>query len=620
MRQLLFYVVLLLAGGGNVSAGSAPADLLELSRHSQWLKLLRYEEIGLSGSLQSAINSPEFFLSEAGSQDPLAELQATLQALQLDTQGAPDRHALCRFPARALWLRQVLGDSLQLPDKVSCPELDKWTRHNSVESISVVFATGYLGNPASYYGHTLLKFNFHSPSAADRLMDTSVNYGAIMENNDDPLSYIVKGIFGGYDGGFSHIGFYFHNHNYGENELRDLWEYQLQLPAQDVELIVAHAWEVLGKRYTYYFFRRNCAYRMAEILELSSAVALTDHRRPWTIPQSLIQMLMESRIDGQPLVSEVVYHPSRQSRLYDRYLDLNADERTVLRQLVSLQPAQPEESMAGQPLHQQQRLLDTLLDYYQFVRDSSAGAADPANLAHRNTLAARYRLPPGAPQFSSREHQSADRGRKPGWLQLSLQYQNDRQQLGIRLRPAYYDPLDADAGHVRNGALSMGDLRLTARDGQLRLRQLDAINIETISPGLTGLPGDSSQAWNLRFGAEPLRLDCDSCRVVRLQGDRGIGLPLGQSLMAAVYVGGALQEQRLGEGHALARLSARLIYTGDGFSARLHTAHHQPTNAANGYNLTSIEARKPLGSNSDLRLLLEHNRGTELSLGLGWYW
>lgn len=611
----------MLTGGASETVDAQPLPLDRLSTHPQWLKLLRYERSGISPVQQSAIKSPEFFLSATGRQDPLAELQATLQALQSTAPTADNQHAVCRFPARALWLGAQLGDQLTLPKNVNCPDFDAWTRHNTVDSISVVFATGYLGNPASYYGHTLLKLNYRDAPNRTQLMDVSVNYGAIVEGNDDPLSYIVKGIFGGYDGGFSHIGFYFHNHNYGETELRDLWEYELQLPAPVVELIAAHAWEVLGKRYTYYFFRRNCAFRMAELLEVSDDIHLLGEWRPWTIPQSLVQSLEDSRIEDQPLVSSVRYHPSRQSRLYARYQDLTPAEQRHLKQLVEQAPDVTQQSMAGQPLATRHRLLDTLLDYYQFVRDQEAGINDPSNLAHKNALAERYRLPPGGTSFLQPTPAAAHQGRKPGWLQLSAVHDEQHNKaFGLRVRPAYYDPLDADAGHVRNGALGMADLRLTARHGQLRLRQLDIINIETISPGLTGLPGDRSKAWNLKFGVEPARLDCDSCRAVRLQGDRGIGLPIGQSLMTAVYIGGAVQEQRFGEGHALARLSSRLIYTRGEFSGRLNTAYHQPTNGAGGYKVTSIEARKRLGTNTDLRLLFEHNRGNELSLGLGWYW
>jgi hypothetical protein len=159
--------------------------------------------------------------------------------------------------------------------RIACPRFDGFIRNSEVESVSIIFATGFLGNPASYYGHALLKFNYTGTDSRSPLLDVSVNYGAILTGTDDPLTYMLKGVFGGYDGGFSHVHYYFHNHNYGENELRDLWEYRLDLPPEAVRLIVAHAWEVLGQRYTYYFFRRNCAFRMAEIVQVVDGVDIT---------------------------------------------------------------------------------------------------------------------------------------------------------------------------------------------------------------------------------------------------------------------------------------------------------------------------------------------------------
>ncbi len=604
-----------------------PSDVLrELSSHPVWLKLLHYEKSGLiQHRLQSAISSPEFFLAAEGSQNPLAELQATLSAFKerADANDATGSHAACRFPARAIWLKSQLGAELEIDKDATCPELDKWTRHNTVSSISVVFATGYLGNPASYYGHTLLKFNFTDDDSQGGLMDASLNYGAIVENDDDPITYIFKGIFGGYDGGFSHINFYFHNHNYGENELRDMWEYQLDLPPEAVKLVTAHAWEVLGKRYTYYFFRRNCAYRMAEILEIVEGLEIVPDGRPWTIPQSLIQSLGSASYENRPLLSEVSYHPSRQSRLYGKYQGLSRPEQQLFKELALEEIHFEDVSFTLQSLDSRQRILDTLLDYYQFIRDREAGAEDPANLAHRQTLAMRYQLPPGLPSFDTKEPESPHTGRAPSWFQLGLAHNSDSfGAVSLRLKPAYYDALDADHAHVKRAALSMGDLRLHISDLGIQLKQLDLISIASVSPAMTGLPGDTGTAWNLKVGVEPLRLDCEHCLVPRVQADRGYGFRLDESLFATTYVGAAVQENRLREGYGFARMGARLnLETGSLWDAQIQVEHRIPVaGRISTYNAWRLEARRSMGNNQDLRLLYERNRGDELTLALGWYW
>lgn len=624
MRPLLCLLAgLLLSTSHSAWSSDTPPSLEELSSQPAWLKLLHYEKNSpLHSRMQSAISSPEFFLAANGHVDPLAELEATLGALQDTTEKSPGTHAACRFPARALWLKSQLGHDLVLAD-AQCPELDQWTRHNSVSSISVIFATGYLGNPASYYGHTLLKFNFRDDNAQGSLMDLSLNYGAIVENDDDPVTYIVKGIFGGYDGGFSHINFYFHNHNYGENELRDMWEYQLELPQQAVDMIAAHAWEVLGKRYTYYFFRRNCAYRMAEILEVVDGLSIAADWRPWTIPQSLTQSLGEANYKGASLLSEVSYHPSRQARLYGKYSDLTPDEKRLFRQLALDEARFTDTAFTQTTLTSQHRVLDTLLDYYQLVRDRGAGDQDPANLAHRKTLSMRYQLPPGVPFTKALEPESPHTGRAPGWLQLGVTHNPDLpDSLAIRIRPAYYDALDADQGHIRQAGLSMGDLRLQVSGGNVRLRQLDILSIASMNPGHTDLPGDKSTAWNLKVGVEPLRLDCKHCLVPRIQADRGVGAQLNNNLFGAAYIGAAVQENRLDEGYGFARVTGSMhLVSGPKWNTRLQVEYRQPVaSSLSAYGTLQLETRRRIGSRNDLRLLYEHNRGEELTIALGHHW
>lgn len=128
-----------------------------------------------------------------------------------------------------------------------------WSRTGAVEGISVIFASGHLSNPASFYGHLLVKFNSPGERAAEDLLETTLNYGAVIPPNEGAISYIINGLLGGYNSTFTHLEFFQHNHNYAETQLRDLWEYELDLTPSEVDLIVSHTWEVLGKDNKYYF-------------------------------------------------------------------------------------------------------------------------------------------------------------------------------------------------------------------------------------------------------------------------------------------------------------------------------------------------------------------------------
>jgi hypothetical protein len=83
---------------------------------------------------------------------------------------------------------------------VACPKYEDYLDAFSTHSASLIFASGYLGNPASMFGHVFLKFNGESE---DGLLDNTFSYGAKVPDNENKLVYITKGILGGYQGKFS---------------------------------------------------------------------------------------------------------------------------------------------------------------------------------------------------------------------------------------------------------------------------------------------------------------------------------------------------------------------------------------------------------------------------------
>lgn len=606
----------------------ASLPLSTLAAHPGWHKLLHYEATGWPATLRSAIHSPGFFLDPAhGPTDPEAELRATLSALQQPAGAQPDTHAQCRFPARALWLQRQLGTALTLP-ALPCPRWDAWTRQHRITSVSIVLATGYLGNPASYYGHTLLKFNTADTPAGSTLRDPTINYGAILTGADDPLTYMVKGVFGGYDGGFSEIDYYFHRSQYGEQELRDLWEYELALSPDEVQYVAAHAWEVLGQEYQYFFFRRNCAFRMAELVQLLDGVDLIPAHRPWTIPQSVLQKAAQStRPDGTPLVRRVHHEPSRQSRFYAGYLALSDDERSAFRSLAL--DARPVEtsSLTHLPLPSQHAVLDTLIDYEQFLADPKARAAGLATPRYTAALRTRYRLPPGPASQPKVAVPPPHDGRRPGWLQAGVVHHESRQSPFVRVRMAYYDALDGDQGHVPNAGLTMFDLRVRADGTRVRLDQLELIAIESVNPGVTGLPGDRGEAWRLRLGMEPAVPGCHSdCVTPRAQGDWGTGRQLSRSLYGLVMVGGAAQGSIQGHGIGFGRLTGELMARpAAGWTARLAHEMRWPVDGTQpAHSVSRAELRYAPAVNWDVRVRHERSSaapgGGVTWLGVGGYW
>lgn len=608
-------------------SGAFATELAVLSKADDWRRLLHYEaDLFSPTGLKSAIHSQEFFLSEAGLTDPEAELRATLAAMEIPSlPGDEDAHAKCRFPARLLWLQKRFPEHRERLGTINCPAFATWSSIDHIDSISLVFANGYLGNPASYYGHLFLKFNGRKNRATSHLIDQTVNFGAIGTSQDDPLSYIVKGIAGGYDGGFSPVEFYFHNVNYGENELRDLWEYRLDLPADDVRYIVAHAWEVMHKRYTYYFFHDNCAYRVAELLEVVDGIQANPRSRPWIIPQAVLQAISSTNYRGRPLVASKVFHPSRQTRLYDRYVNLDLEQRGLVSAIIDRGLRIDGPGMEGLPLAKQQAVIDTLLDYHQFRNERQKPEGGRMSAAYAEALAARLRLPPGESAKMTKEPAAPDTGGAPSWVQVGVtHYQDGRDTQILRIRPAYYDSLDVSGAQGKSGGLSMGDLQLELDKDRLRIVRLDLIAIDSMNPAVTNLPGDRGLGWKLKAGLEQERLGCTDCLVPRGQGDVSIGSLLGSpDLFGALNAGAAVQGRGTFDGIGFARLGASLVFRPKSAGPGVRVSHEvrRPLESRFGtYSVTSVETRIPVARNYDFRLLLDRDRQYKLSIGIGRYW
>lgn len=599
--------------------------LTKLSIQRTWLKLGLYErEATENANYLSSVHSADFFLSENGAQSPYDELLATVEAFNLPfvSNEKNNGHATCRFPARLIWLKKVLPKALNIDSKIICNEYKKWSYESSMESISIVYATGYLGNPASFYGHTLLKFNSSKIRGKTKLADVSVNYGAIIPKNENPVTYIFKGLSGGYDAGFSHIDYYFHNHNYGENELRDMWEYELSLTPQESRFIVAHAWELLGKKYTYYFLRKNCAYRMAELLEIIDNIDIKPENSVYLIPQSLIQKLAVTSHDGRQLVKRVEFHPSRQTRFYKLFGLLTVTEKKHLQKIIHSNGRLESDSFSLLSIDSQKKIIDTVLDYYQYVMKKNGSEYGQIQEDYERALALRFTLPAGKQKVDYNSSMAPHKGRSPSLTNMAL-LDNELlgTQLAIKIRPAYYDSLDSGGGHIPHSSLTMGGFELRLDEQKSYLSYLDLFKVESINSQTTGLPDDTSTAWNLRAGFSQMNSTV-SHPVLGIQGDYGNSFRFGNNWLLAAYLGGGIQDNREGYGNVFLRgLITTHLDLGDSIRFKVDLEHREYVDSnKNNQNIYSLVGRYQLTTNEEIRIFYSDDENVEFGLSYGFYW
>jgi Domain of unknown function (DUF4105) len=343
------------------------AEQLELANHPTWRKLLHYER----NENFSVVLTDSFFLVSTGRYDSKAELIATINAYFLPWGENGNEHARCRFPARYFWLSKKLSLPHYELKEPRCQKLKRWALLDTVKSVSLLSVSGYLGNPASTFGHALLKLNTDSPVDQAGFFDLTINYGALVPEDENSLRYVVRGLFGGYEAGFSDKYFYTEDQVYSRRELRDIWDYRLNLSDDERALLIFHIWEIVGKKFKYYFLNKNCAYRLAELLDLVLEEEVVDSGRFWYYPVELFHRLKDidearKKASGKNLIQSVRFIPSSERRLYHQIKLLNEDELIAFNAIVLEGVASMSEYQSRFPVDRQIVLLDSLLAYQQY--------------------------------------------------------------------------------------------------------------------------------------------------------------------------------------------------------------------------------------------------------------
>ena len=601
---------------------SYPTELIDsISASEKWQKLIKLSPNFDSENSNINIHSQRFYFSEMSELTAKKELIKTLYAFQnTDHQNTTEENPQCRFPARYYWLKKQFD--LSNVKEVECHDFLAWSKLSSTQSLSLIFATGYLGNPASYYGHTLLKLNSDQNKKLN-LLETSVNFGAKVPKNEDPISYMLKGVVGGYDGSFSHSSYYYHTQNYLENELRDLWEYQLNLSQDDYYFLVAHIWELIEQDYIYYFFDENCVYRMYELFSLFDDIDLPPIKAPWVIPQEVVSAINSATYKGVPLVSKVKYIPSRQSSFYNKYWQLNTNEKLLIAKIVE-NPEQINLLNAEAIVFQAKlKILSTLLDYYQYLISVDKDNVKLNKQSYTRVLTYRYNLAPGKVKFKDKLAISPHLARPSSYLQLGFMH-NEKLGNGvaIKFRPAYYDQLDAESGHIRNGALKMGELDLEYMNNKLAIRGLSIFEVISVSNQATGLPHDGYDAWRLYLGLQKQDNKCTNCADFTFKANKGLSIPILENTTVGGYIGGAFVENYLDRGRVYISSNLTLnqsINNDWNFLVDLEARKYLENEQVTKYKVKA-ETRYRVNFNHeyiDFRLILSND---ETVLSLGYYW
>ncbi|MHB8730057.1 MAG: Lnb N-terminal periplasmic domain-containing protein [Sulfuricaulis sp.] len=459
----------------------AQARAKHLAQRPEWLNLLHFKPYVYRPGWRSLADDPDFFNAPNGKHDAQAELEATLASFFSNIQETDKvQNPQCRFIARYHWLKGELHfDPARLPEQ-PCKRFYQWRASLDPHEITLVFPAAYLNNPASMYGHTLLRVDGKDQNEHTRLLAYSISYAA-GTNETSGLVFAVKGLFGGYPGIFSITPYYIKVREYSDIENRDVWEYRLTLTPVEIDRLLMHTWELGPTRFDYYFFDENCAYHLLSLLEVARpGLELTDQFRWWAIPSDTVRAVAET----PGLVKQVIYRPATATVIRWRLRALDPAERRVAKDLAEQKITPSDERVRALPTVDQARVLELGYDYADYEKATGRGqAADPEHM--RDLLLARSRLDvpsqrPDVPEPAVRP----DQGHKTSRMALGVGRHDGRTYEEFRLRPTYHDLMDDDGGYTRGAQIEFFDMAFRHYRGEdgLRLEHFTPLDIVSLTP------------------------------------------------------------------------------------------------------------------------------------------
>jgi len=446
----------------------------ELHERPEWRTLLHYKR-GLFGD-RSLVDDPAFFASPEGRKGPQAELEATIRAF-FEPMPAEGKHPVCRWIGRFEWLKEQLQIDLSTLPVPVCEPFEEILTQVQPESVVIAFPTAHMNSPASMYGHTLLVVDSVHDS---KLLSRAVNYAGMTDTAFGPL-YAVKGIFGFYKGYYSILPYYAKLQEYSDVNSRDIWEYRLNLNADEIKRLVQHIYELENIYSDYYFFDENCSYNLLFLLDVARpGLDLTDKTGLWVIPLDTLR-----EIEKAGLVDSVEFRPSKSTKIGHIASKLGVDQQKAaiaiaageLDPVVVLESdATPTESIL---------VCDLASEYLQYRYFERQLLQEEYAPRFRRILEVRSQLgeadedaltPPRPiqPEFGHRSIRSSAGG---GAL-------DDAGYAEFRFRPVYHDLLDNADGYLPGSQIIFGevDLRYYTRNDKLELEKLTFFNIMSLAP------------------------------------------------------------------------------------------------------------------------------------------
>ncbi|GAA3913233.1 DUF4105 domain-containing protein [Litoribacillus peritrichatus] len=485
---------------------------MKLAEEQTWLALLHFHEDSFSSTgYSSYVDDPDFFYSKEGDTNSEAELLATIERL-FSQEETGNEQAQCRFVFRYQWLSEQLSiDPKELP-AVDCADYKQWRSEVNAHSASLIFPASTLNSPSSMFGHTLLRFDPKDIDDGSDWLSYALNFGANVDSGDNSIFFAYRGLAGGYPGVYNMMRYFEKIKEYNRMENRDMWEYKLNLTPEEVDLMLAHVWELKDINFDYFFLDENCSFRLLELMELvRPTVNLTNQFSYAVIPTNTVRAVIQ-----EDMVDEIRFRPSEVSSLRSRIKALSNEQQALARALADDTQVLESDSFKALTVEEQGKVVQLAYSYLRYEQRQTQRSKDMAKRSHKLLLTLN-KLPTQALEVEAPE--SPENGHETSMIAYGVGERNEDFYQQINFRVNYHDLLDNELGYLRGAQIMFANSELRYyEDAGFKFNRFDLIDINSISKRNLFL---TPLSWRVNVGYERVFSETDDTGVLQVNAGAG---------------------------------------------------------------------------------------------------
>lgn len=490
-----------------------------------WLALLHYKK-EVNNRFVSEADGKGFFLSKYGKKDPKEEMIASIKAFLESNErySGEVMHPQCRFPARYKWIKSVLKEKGAIFKDIKCDRYEDWAYLLRPKGMSLIYAAGYLNNPASMFGHTFIRLERKEKGIESDLLSYAINYAAI-PTTSNALFYAILGLTGGFEGRFSTLPYYMKVKEYGSMEHRDLWEYHLNINEEQLEYVLKHIWELGQTYFNYYYIDENCSYHILSLIQIAyPELDFREFFSVYTVPQDTIKFLLRH----PNIIKGVTYRPSLKSEVENMIISLTKDEIEIAIKIAKSDTNLhiPEEFYTLRE-HRKAIVLDMATLLFRFYKGYGLPEREEKEVAsvERQILLLRSKIDVPSNKVSIPAPTPPHKSHGPAMLSIGGGLSKNGFFESLELKPVLHDLISREDGYEPLTQIDMLKLSLRFNNDLKRvlIDGFDFIRIISIAELRSWL---KKLSWNLSIGTEAdYRRDISNLKYITflLRGGPGIG-------------------------------------------------------------------------------------------------